>query len=331
MDLDGGFLAVPSLKLIPVRGANGGVFVRRLQGHGSNLARRGSIYDVRKSREITMEHIFDPRVSKSSFDRDQERRGNRKVRQGQAAMLAGGVSAIGSPVSGFASDYGGQRLARKGGGMIAQRPRTGKALVKLGGYGRKLAPVMPVAVVSGGLGAVLAGQNRVRQGHEDTQRVRLRRAGIIKSDTYKLRQMTSQDKLKQRWYERGAGASAAVGAASSLGAGYAGLSGVKDYNKLKNMAATEQRLRQAQRGVKGQGLERRRYTGPYPKSSADYDAKRQAAYKLGRSGARKLRAVGPLLAAGAAGTVGAMALSNKAWEVESRKDARQKIMREHRR
>lgn len=40
---------MPSLKLIPVRGANGGVFVRRLQGHGSNLARRGSIYDVRKS------------------------------------------------------------------------------------------------------------------------------------------------------------------------------------------------------------------------------------------------------------------------------------------
>ena len=59
MDLDGGFLAVPSLKLIPVRGANGGVFVRRLQGHGSNLARRGSIYDVRKSSKITMESIFE--------------------------------------------------------------------------------------------------------------------------------------------------------------------------------------------------------------------------------------------------------------------------------
>lgn len=279
-----------------------------------------------------MEHIFDPRVSKSSFDRDQERRGKRRVRQGQAAQLAGGMAAMGAPVSGFASDYGGTRLARKGSGMIAQRPRTGKALVKLGRYGRTLAPVMPVAVVSGAVGTALAGQNKVKQGQEDTQRARLRQAGIIKSqsDSYKLRQMTSQDKLKQRWYERAAGGSAAVGVASSLGAGAAGLSGVNDYSKLSRMASAEQKLRQAQRGVKGQGLERRRYMGPYPKSSADYDAKRQAAYKLSRRGARKLRAVGPLLAAGAAGTVGAMALSNKAWEVGSRKDARQKIMREHR-
>lgn len=330
MEADGGFLAVPSLKLVPVRGANGGVFVRRLQGHGSNLARRGSIYDVRKSREITMERIFDPRVSKSSFDRDLERRGNRRIRQGQAAQLAGGVTAIGSPISGLASFHGGTKLAHKGRDMIAQRPRTGKALIKLGGYGRKFSPVMPIAALGGALGTVVAGQNRVKQGQEDTQRVRLRQAGIIKSDSYKLRQMTSQDKLKQRWYERGAGASAAAGAASSLGAGAAALSGINDYTKMQKMATAEQKLRQAQRGVKGQGLERRRYMGPYPKSSAEYDAKRQAAYKLGRSGARKLRAVGPLLAVGAAGTVGSLALSNKAGEVGSRKNARQKIMWEHR-
>lgn len=77
MDLDGGFLAVPSLKLIPVRGANGGVFVRRLQGHGSNLARRGSIYDVRKSsferQEVSKRYLYSEERSRRNYDKANRR------------------------------------------------------------------------------------------------------------------------------------------------------------------------------------------------------------------------------------------------------------------
>ena len=68
---------MPSLKLIPVRGANGGVFVRRLQGHGSNLARRGSIYDVRKSsferQEVSKRYLYSEERSRRNYDKANRR------------------------------------------------------------------------------------------------------------------------------------------------------------------------------------------------------------------------------------------------------------------